>query len=81
MTSKTPDRPQVHAERVLLEACLSFDDRLKAFIKDARNDEHVVHAAARALFEVRRLENAINEDAHPAMTAVPVIPSVDKENL
>ncbi len=58
MTRKTPCDSQA---RVLLNACRSFDEHLKSFIKNARNDPQSVHVASRALFEVRQLENALSQ--------------------
>ena len=48
MTRKTPCDSQA---RLLLNACRSFDEHLKAFIKNARNDPQSVHVASRVLFE------------------------------
>lgn len=68
------------SSRVLLNACRSFDEHLKAFIKNALNDPQSVHVAARVLFEVRQLENALT-DGSAAVGTVTTIPSVEKEDM
>lgn len=45
----------------LTNACISFGETLKAFIKDP-NSGRAAHVAAQCLFEVRKLENAIAEE-------------------
>ncbi len=84
MTRKTsPDHPQSYGNRVLLDACIHFDEHLKAFIKNARNDQDTAHLAAQVLFEVRRLENAMSpaNKKDESRDAATVIPPVDREDL
>lgn len=47
MTRKTvPGHPQSNADRALRVACIHFDEQIKAFIKDTRNDQDTTHVAA-----------------------------------
>lgn len=86
MTGNTP----VH---VLLHACGDFENRLKFFIKNTRNKD-AAYMAAQCLFDVRRLEGALERvarngggrqsrgmTADPAGIPVKVIQPVDREEL
>uniref|UniRef100_E6QM11 Uncharacterized protein n=1 Tax=mine drainage metagenome TaxID=410659 RepID=E6QM11_9ZZZZ len=65
--------PQNNANRALRDACVRFDEQLKAFIKNAHNDQDAAHVAAQVLFEVRRLENALSSP----LQALPIRLSAD----
>jgi hypothetical protein len=54
----------VHKD-ALMNACISFGESLKAFIKDPKSGR-AAHIAAQCLFDVRKLENAIAEDGSRA---------------
>ena len=89
MTRKTAQgHPRSNTNRALLDACIHFDDQIKAFIKNARNDQDTAHLAAQVLFEVRRLENALSpadkrekSEEQAKRVTVTVIPPVDTEDL
>lgn len=52
-----------------MNACISFEESLKTFIKDPKSGG-AAHLAAQCLFEVRKLENVIAEEGNNAALAL-----------
>lgn len=73
----------------MMNACISFEDVLKAIVRDP-GAGHAAHVAAQCLFDVRKLENALNQDGDAAATEIHAncavvktkrIPPVSREDL
>ena len=73
----------------MMNACISFEDVLKAIVRDPKSG-HAAHVAAQCLFDVRKLENALAQDgdaaapeihANCAVVKTKRIPPVSREDL